>query len=54
MQNTLQLDFINSFFDKEKLKQLESDKTDMRKVMGIIYSYLDCINEKLCDRFYKK
>ena len=46
MQNTLQLDFINSFFDKEKLKKLESDKTDMRTMMGIIHSYLELQKEK--------
>ena len=45
-QNTLQLDFINSFFDKEKLKKLESDKTNMRTMMGIIHSYLELQKEK--------
>ena len=46
MQNTLQLDLFNSFFDKEKLKKLESDKTDMRTMMGIIHSYLELQKEK--------
>ena len=38
-QKTLQQDFINSFCDKEKVKDLEQNKNNLTTMIGILTSF---------------